>query len=283
MREMSASNENPLVSVGVPTFNRPKGLERTLECLLAQSYRNIEVIISDNCSSDELVQQILNKYKNQDKRVSFVIQKENLGAWLNFKFVLEQATGKYFMWAADDDEWDPFFIETCVLGGDGSVSVMTGFDTVFRGSGKIQNNPLPDLSNEKNTYANAVAFLNNMQPSMFYGLHNRLELLSAFDEAAAIQIDRFDFLDCYMVFRMIIKTGFRTVPQKVLYHAGVDTPDYEIKKVRGQSTKLNYYPFLSNSIKLVLFSQKLDFVEKIILSGKVISLVYSLYRHHRNR
>ena len=41
----------PLVSVGIPTYNRPEGLRRTLECITKQTYKNLEIIVSNNCSS----------------------------------------------------------------------------------------------------------------------------------------------------------------------------------------------------------------------------------------
>ncbi len=106
----------PLVSVGVPTYNRPKGLRRTLECITKQTYKNLEIIISDNCSTDSDVQRIIIEYKANDNRIKYYQQTENNGVLFNFSFVLKKATGEYFMWAADDDEWDKTFIEKCLNG-----------------------------------------------------------------------------------------------------------------------------------------------------------------------
>jgi glycosyltransferase involved in cell wall biosynthesis len=105
---------SPLVTVGIPTYNRPKGLERTLQCILGQTYNNLEVVVSDNCSTDADVLPILQRYAANDNRVKYVVQKENLSIVPNFQFLLNNATGKYFMWAADDDNWDANFIEVCV-------------------------------------------------------------------------------------------------------------------------------------------------------------------------
>ncbi len=106
--------QTPLVTVGIPTYNRPKGLERTLQCILGQTYRNIRVVISDNCSTDKEVLPLLKQYAAQDSRVSYVVQETNLSIVPNFQYLLDQASGDYFMWAADDDYWDTNFIETCV-------------------------------------------------------------------------------------------------------------------------------------------------------------------------
>jgi glycosyltransferase involved in cell wall biosynthesis len=106
--------QTPLVTVGIPTYNRPKGLERTLQCILGQTYRNIRVIISDNCSTDREVLPLLQQYAAQDNRVSYTVQETNRSIVPNFQYLLDHATGDYFMWAADDDHWDANFIETCV-------------------------------------------------------------------------------------------------------------------------------------------------------------------------
>lgn len=108
--------DTPLVTVGIPTYNRPQGLARTLECILNQSYKHLEIIVSDNCSTDAAVLPILEKYALLDKRVAFYVQEKNLSIVPNFQFLLDRARGEYFMWAADDDFWDPNFIEVCIRG-----------------------------------------------------------------------------------------------------------------------------------------------------------------------
>lgn len=100
----------PLVSVGIPTYNRPKKLAKTLHCLVNQSYKNLEIIVSDNASTDPEVEKTVLKYCH-DARVKYIKQPQNLGAESNFGFVLDDALGDYFMWAADDDEFDAEFIE----------------------------------------------------------------------------------------------------------------------------------------------------------------------------
>lgn len=103
-----------LVSVGIPTYNRPEGLKRVLECITNQSYKNLEIIVSDNCSSYSEVVKVLLEFSAKDKRIKYFIQKENKGVSFNFDFVLKKATGEYFMWASDDDEWENNFIDKCL-------------------------------------------------------------------------------------------------------------------------------------------------------------------------
>ncbi len=105
----------PLISVGIPTYNRPEGLRRTLECITRQTYQNLEIIISDNCSPSNNSERVVQEFRRNDARIRFFKQQKNHGSIYNFKFVLEKANGEFFMWAADDDEWEPDFIEKCCV------------------------------------------------------------------------------------------------------------------------------------------------------------------------
>lgn len=106
MRDIS-----PLVSVGLPIYNRPEGLRRTLECFVNQTYANIEIIIADNCSPDPEVEKIAREYVAKDDRISYFRHEENKGWGYNTNFVIEKAKGEYFLRATDDDWWDVTFIE----------------------------------------------------------------------------------------------------------------------------------------------------------------------------
>ena len=107
------NKSNPLVSVGIPTYNRPKSLKKVLKSLLNQTYDNIEILISDNCSEgnqvDELIHDFLKNYK--ENKIRYFRQPKNMGAAFNYQFVLEKARGKYFFWNADDDIRSPDFVE----------------------------------------------------------------------------------------------------------------------------------------------------------------------------
>lgn len=110
----SSRHFDPLVSVGIPTYNRPDGVRRTLECITGQTYKNLEIIVSDNCSPGSETEAVVREFMAKDHRVDFFQQKTNQGATLNFEFVLGRATGEYFMWVADDDEWELNSIEILV-------------------------------------------------------------------------------------------------------------------------------------------------------------------------
>ncbi|MCR4330609.1 MAG: glycosyltransferase, partial [Patescibacteria group bacterium] len=103
----------PLVSIGVPVFNGEKGLVRALDSLIEQDYHNIEIIISDNGSTDT-TPDICTKYAREDSRVRHYRSEENRGAVWNFNRVFDLSSGKYFMWAAHDDQRELSFVSACV-------------------------------------------------------------------------------------------------------------------------------------------------------------------------
>lgn len=101
------------VSIGLPVYNGGHYLQSALNALLSQTYQNFEIIISDNASTDDS-KVIYEMYANKDKRVKYSLRERNMGAANNFKYVLEQASGEYFMWAACDDFWEPEFLAALV-------------------------------------------------------------------------------------------------------------------------------------------------------------------------
>jgi glycosyltransferase domain-containing protein len=102
----------PLISIGIPTYNRAKLLPRAIESALAQDYPNIEVLISDNGSTDDTAM-VCADFTRRDPRVRYIRQKENLGATGNFKAALENTSGSFFMWLGDDDWMDPSYLSKC--------------------------------------------------------------------------------------------------------------------------------------------------------------------------
>jgi glycosyltransferase involved in cell wall biosynthesis len=101
----------PLVTVGMPSYNRPDLLSRSLGLIRSQSYQNLDIIVSDNASPDPRVSELVLSEAAIDPRIRYIRQDTNIGPSGNFIFVLRQAKGSFFMWAADDDEWHPSFIE----------------------------------------------------------------------------------------------------------------------------------------------------------------------------
>jgi len=107
------SGDRPRVSVGLPVFNGERYLEETLDSILAQTYSDFELIISDNASTDR-TEEICRAYAAKDERIRYFRNGTNLGAAKNFNRVFELSSGEYFKWAPHDDIIAPDFLMRCV-------------------------------------------------------------------------------------------------------------------------------------------------------------------------
>jgi glycosyltransferase involved in cell wall biosynthesis len=105
--------DHPLVSIGIPVYNEQRFLEKGLISLLAQDYPNVEILITDNGSTDAS-QSIIEKYRQKHPNIHVHRFAENKGAVASFNDCCRRAQGKYFMWAGAHDLWEPSYISRCV-------------------------------------------------------------------------------------------------------------------------------------------------------------------------
>ena len=103
----------PTVSIGLPVYNGENYLRQAIDSLLAQTFTDFELIISDNASTDG-TSKIIEQYAARDPRIKFFQQTANIGATKNFQFTFDQSHGTFFMWAAHDDLWDERWLEILV-------------------------------------------------------------------------------------------------------------------------------------------------------------------------
>ena len=105
--------EKRLVSIGLPVYNGEDYIDEALQSLLDQTYENIEIIVSDNCSTDQTEHKV-KKIAQKDNRIFFYKNKKNYGASYNFNLTVKLSKGSYFKWASHDDVCDQKFIESCM-------------------------------------------------------------------------------------------------------------------------------------------------------------------------
>lgn len=121
----------PSVSIGLPVFNGERYIHAAVESILGQSHDDLELIISDNASTDG-TGDIARTFAARDGRVRYMRNPENLGAAENYNRVFLASNGKYFKWAAHDDVCAPTFVEACVSVLDRDPSVILSHPrTVF--------------------------------------------------------------------------------------------------------------------------------------------------------
>lgn len=98
------------VDVLVATYNGEKYLREQLDSIIKQTYKNIRILISDDCSKDR-TQEILQEYEKKDDRIKIFLHDRNLGSNKNFEFLLRQVESKFYMLSDQDDVWLPEKIE----------------------------------------------------------------------------------------------------------------------------------------------------------------------------
>ena len=101
----------PLISVGMTTYDRPDFLKQALDAVRGQTYTNLEILVSEDCTPCERTRALIDDYASKDSRIRPFHQPVNIGPPANLQFVLGQARGEYFFWADDDDLRDPRWVE----------------------------------------------------------------------------------------------------------------------------------------------------------------------------
>lgn len=204
----------PLVSIGVPTYNRPNLLEKVLSCLTAQTYQNLEILVSDNCSPDLAVEKIGKAYADKDQRITYIRQTENKGAEFNFKFVFEGSAGKYYMWLADDDIISERFIEEAVkfLEVNPDYSMASGIP-FWMDHDITRIGPLPILSLESNSPRKRIFkyILTAEDNCVFYSLLRRSQL------DAIYPLPTYAGNDWLMVIRLLYLGKSKILPDASVY------------------------------------------------------------------
>jgi len=105
--------KTPRVSIGLPVYNGEEFLSQALDALLAQTFRDFELIVCDNASTDRSPE-IARNYAARDSRVRFCRNEENIGLAGNLNRTVTESSGEYFLWVAHDDLWAPQHLERCV-------------------------------------------------------------------------------------------------------------------------------------------------------------------------
>lgn len=207
--------ELPLVSIGIPTYNRADGYLR--ECLtsaLNQTYSNLEIIVADNCSSDN-TEEVVNNFSSHS--LIYYKHPKNVGPQNNFNFCLEQASGSYFLLLHDDDLIDQDFIETCMQAADyrTDLGVIRSGIRIIDSVGEIIRecpNSVSGLSfeqfilawyNNKTSWYLANTLYNTAKLKELGGFHSRRQLFqdSIATATLAAMFDRVDVEDIKASFR----------------------------------------------------------------------------------
>lgn len=142
---MNTQLTEPLVSVIIPTYNRPDYLKQAIASAVQQTYQNIEIIVSDNCSPEN-PQAIVESFG--DSRIRFWRQNQNVGMIANQLHGFKMARGKYVASLHDDDMWNEDFLAKLVPPLEANSELILAFcdQYIIDAQGKIN-----DVGTEENT------------------------------------------------------------------------------------------------------------------------------------
>lgn len=177
--QIDRSNKHlPTVTIGIPSFKRPKLLIKALNCLKNQTYKNIRVNVGINSEGREVddYKKIENIFRDRLK-INFFFHKKDIGTIKNFFFLLDKCDTEFFMWLADDDEITPECIESLVnllIKNRDVVTAMPIWELARSETNKKKI--IPTTFEHENPLIRIINYCNIADDAFFYGLHRTKNL-----------------------------------------------------------------------------------------------------------
>jgi glycosyltransferase involved in cell wall biosynthesis len=172
--------DEPLVSVGIPTFNRAEKLARAAESVLGQTHENLELVISDNASTDG-TRAMCEDLARRDSRVRYLRSDANRGPTANFNALFGEFAGDFAMLLSDDDWLDGDYLESCLaeLRLRPELVLACGRGRYFRDGSVMSEGVLMQLG-DPSPVRRVTTYLRDVDENgVFYGLMPRAVLLRA--------------------------------------------------------------------------------------------------------
>jgi glycosyltransferase involved in cell wall biosynthesis len=253
-REQSGREEStspamspPLVTIGCAVYNGEATLRRALAAVVGQDYSNLEILLTDDCSTDGS-RQIYEEFASTDPRIKIHRNPKNVGITETFNRLIREATGKYFMLADQDDIRDTSFVRKAVaaLEADEDAVLCHSHTGVFMGDPNdvkylITLHGVDGVSSRVLRYYN---FLKYFADTAVYGLF-RSEVLKS------TTLFRRDLGSANaLLFESLLRGKFIQIPEVLYFYSarGVkNRPDIDAEYERcnpGKKRPLLYLPFL---------------------------------------
>lgn len=172
----------PRATVGIPVYNGERYLVEALDSVRAQDEPDIEIVISDNASTDA-TQEICRAAARDDDRIRYHRQDTNRGGAWNFNHLVDLASTPYFTWAAADDVRRPAFVRRCLevfADSDPATVLVYPRTQIIDATGTITEdlNDRDLACDEPTPHERMAHFLRAQAAHIFYGLHRTEALRS---------------------------------------------------------------------------------------------------------
>lgn len=261
-----------LVSIGVPVFNSEHHVTELLSSLINQSYKNVEIIVFDNASTDDTYR-VCKEFSTKHPQVRVFQNDTNSGPTENFNKVFSFARGEYFMWAAADDLFDPGYVQVCVEELDGNKElVLAGSETVQIYEDKDQVlfvdhgfSLVEDKPEDRFRHYRQALMQKKHIGMIFYGVYRHAQLEQALPMLNIIGSDHL------VVAKLALMGKIRTVPRLLSWKrtGGFSRSFAAIAQSVGMNNRLLIrFPFLTRerAFQKAIWQFDLGFVRSLRLS-----------------
>ena len=266
----------PSISIGLPVYNGARFLPQALESLLGQSFSDIELIVSDNASSDS-TQNICTEYAARDARIRYVRQNVNIGAMRNWNFVAKQARGKYFKWSSASDYCAPDMLARCFAAMEAESDIVLCYG---------QTCLVDQETGELTEYTGNIEVMEDRPHERFSKLCGSLKLTNAYgglirtDALHRTKLNRlYSGGDIILMAELALMGRFRLLPQTLLYRRmGRETSSNELS---ASDLAVFLDPQKTHNLDLLHFSTHLGYLGAVLRAPinpldklKTLALVY---------
>lgn len=271
------NQDSPTVGIGLPVYNNSKHLSKTLDSLINQTYSNIFIYLSDDCSNDG-TDAICELYAEKDKRIQYSRNEINVGPYENHKKVLSLSTTDYFMFSRGHEILSLNLIEECVRVMEEDRSLAFAFARTVWIDEKdniIPNKPIGYIDTRGFDVVTrcALGLWNN--PNCFYGLARSEAIKSIRIFVQSMGSDQI------MLFEMALIGAFAHVPSTTRYRRYIYSEETFRKRVEKYKTitfkKLNIieriWPYARTPFELILSLKK----SNISIKNKILILFVILF------
>ncbi len=269
----------PLVTIGLPVFNGGKSIERAIKSIQSQTYRQFQVLISDNASTDATAT-LCNRLTKSDSLFKYVRLRYHVDAMENYRSLISKARTSFFVFIAADDYWEPDFLDLhiqCLLNNNAAVACTS--DVAFEKNGTYLYRAKGNFEISGSRYQRLNAYFHRPSDnSRFYGVFRTKVLSEAFQNQ-----ESFHAVDWYIMALTLLQGDHINISKVLLHREKTETSKYLVSvKNNNQSMLAEYFPVFLLSKALL---KKLTLKEAVMCFWKLfrINLIkhleYFTYKH----
>lgn len=261
------------VTIGLPVYNGEKYLEQALESLCSQTFMDMKIIISDNCSTDS-TPEIIKKWSRIDSRIAVTYrQPENIGALANFEWVLKKADTSRFMFAAHDDSWSSDYVEKLynVSIQDKGIKLSVPY-VVYTDEGgrEVGSRKYPQEIDSYGKLKRISHLISRSCGSWFYGMYERKDLLESWEKNKDF---KYPWGQDLLILLPFLLSGQVAGCNDVQYICRIRNSSSENYKPKGYDEQKKFIKSYLSHVVYFLKCSDLTVVEKFILFPQLVRFV----------